>query len=318
MSVKKKILFGLDESDFARQALIEIGHLQKDCEDLQLTIFHGAKSPNFSFITKALKLSPDEMGKHQQLWFLEHERILEKNKEALSKSEFDPKRVETLFEQDCNNPSEFMMKLADSAGFETVAVSRWGATKLSRQVMGPVTYRLANMVDIPAVWVMDPRVRSHDVLVTLVGAPISRRVMDYTIRYFSHLKESRFTFYHVVPPLPPQCWDYGCIIDKDGFEEQQEKISQWLKEETNKVTQIAEEGRQRLLKAGVSDQNIVLKIEPQEQGIARDILNELEAGDYGVLVLGRKGSKNIKEFELGSKANKLLHLAHTLVTCMVS
>lgn len=318
MTVDNKLLFGIDDSDFARQALAKAGDLQKNSTNLRITIFHGAGAPDFSFMTKMLKLSPDEFEKQDQLWSLEGKNILKRGEEALTESGFDPKRVETIFEQGCTDPSESMMKLAGSQGFETVAVARWGATKLSRQIMGPVTYRLANIEEIPAVWIMDPRVRSHDVLVALVGAPVSRRVMDYTLRYFSHLKESRFTFYHVIPPLPPQCWDYGCIIDKDGFEEQQEKISGWLKEETDKVTQIADEGRQRLIKAGVPDQNITLKLEPQEQGVARDILNELEGGDYGILVLGRKGSKNIKEFRLGSKADKLLHLAHTLVTCMVS
>jgi len=318
MGAKRKILFGLDESDFSKQALVEIGHLQNNCEDFRVTVFHGANAPNFSLTMKALKLSPEELEKHYQLWSLEEKSILKKGEEALIESGFDSKRVETIFEQNCDDPSESMMKLADSQGFETVAVSRWGATKLSRQIMGPVTYRLANLEEIPSVWIMDPRVRSHDVLVTLVGAPVGRRIIDYTLRYFSHLKKSRFTFCHVIPPLPPQCWDYGCIIDKDGFEEQQEKISRWLKEETDKVTQIADEGRQRLIKAGVPDQNITLKLEPQKQGVARDILNELEAGDYGILVLGRKGSKNIKEFGLGSKAGKLIHLAHTLVTCVVS
>ena len=318
MGVDKKLLFGIDESDFARQALAEAGDLQKNNEDLRITVFHGARDLNFSLMTKTLKLSPDELEKHHQLWRLQQKNILKKAKEALTKSGFDQNRVKTIFEQDCNDPSESMIKLAGSQGFKTVAVARWGATTMSRQVMGPVTYRLAYMGDVPAVWIMDPRVRPHNVLVTLVGTSVSRRVMDYTLQYFAHLKDSRFTFFHVIPPLPAQCWDYGCIIDKGGFEAQQEKISGWLEEETAKVKEIADEGRQKLIKAGVPEQNITLKLEPQEQGIARDILKELEVGDYGILVMGRKGSKNIRKFGLGSKANKLLHAARTLITCMVS
>jgi nucleotide-binding universal stress UspA family protein len=318
MGVDKKLLFGVDDSDFSRQALAEAGALQKNSPNLKITIFHGASDSNFSFMTKMLKLSPDELEKYHQLLSLEEKSILKKAEEALTKSGFDPKRVTTFFEQGCNHPSKSMMKLAGSQGFETVAVARWGARTLSRRFMGSVTYRLINMANISAVWIMDPRVRSHDVLVTLVGAQVSHRVMEYTLRYFAHLKESRFTFFHVIPAPPPQIWNYECIRDKDIFQEQQEKIRRWLEEKTDRVTQIADEGRQRLIKAGVPDQNITLKLEPQEQGIARDILNELEAGDYGILVLGRKGSKNIKEFGLGSKAGKLIHLAHTLVTCVVS
>ena len=318
MGVDKKILFGVDDSDFARQALAGAGAIVKDDENIGITIYHGRIDRKLSDMMRMLKLSPEEMEKHQHLLDQEEGPVLKKAEQVLIESGFDPKRVSTLFEANCEDPSESIMKLANSRGFETLAVARWGSKTLSRQFMGPVPYRLANMAHIPAVWIMDPRVRSHDVLIALVGAPVSRRVMEYTLRYFAHLKESRFTFIHVVPPLPAQCWDYGCIIDKGGFEEQQDKISRWLAEETNKVTRIADEGRKGLIQAGVPSQNIAVKLEPQEQGITRDILHELETGDYGILVIGRKGSKNIREFGLGSKANKLLHAARTKITCMVS
>jgi len=317
MGIDKKLLFGVDDSDFSRQALAEAGALQKNSPNLKITIFHGAGDSNFSFMTRMLKLSPDELEKHRRLWILEEKNILKKAIEALTESGFDPKRVTTFFEQGCNDPSKSMMKLAGSQGFETVAVARWGATTLSRQLMGSVTYRLANMADTPAVWIMDPRIRSHDVLVTLVGAQVSHRVMEYTLRYFAHLKESRFTFFHVIPPPPPQIWDYGHIRNKDDFEKQQEKTKRWLEEKRNKVTQIADEGRQRLIKAGIPEQNITLKLKPQEQGIARDILKELETGNYGIILIGRKGSKNIREFQIGSKATKVLYTAHTLITCII-
>jgi len=317
MGIDKKLLFGVDDSDFSRQALAEAGALQKNSPNFKITIFHGAGDPNFSFMTKMLKQSPDELEKFHQLLSLEEKSILKKAKEALTESGFDPKRVTTIFEQGCNDPSKSMMKLAGSQDFETVAVARWGARSVSRQFIGSVTCRLANMADTPAVWIMDPRIRSHDVLVTLVAAPVSRRVMEYTLRYFAHLKESRFTFFHVIPPPPPQIWDNGHIRNKDDFEEQQEKTRRWLEEKTDEVTQIADEGRQRLIKAGIPEQNITLKLKPQEQGIARDILKEHETGNYGIILIGRKGSKNIREFGFGSKASKLFYTARTLITCII-
>ncbi len=317
MGVDKKLLFGVDDSDFSCQALAAIGNLQKNCKNLKITIFHGDSDANFSFMTRMLKLSPDELKKYHRLWKLEEKNILKKAIEVLTKSGFDPKRVTTFFEQSCNDPSESMMKLASSQDFETVAVARWGATTLSRQLMGTVTYRLTNMAVTPAVWVIDPRIRSHDVLVTLVGAQVGHRVMEYTLRHFAHLKESRFTFFHVIPAPPPQIWSYECIKNKDSFEEQWEKIRRWLDEKTDKVIQIANEGRQRLIKEGIPEQNITLKLKPQKQGIARDILKELETGNYGIILIGRKGSKKIRKFQLGSKANKLLYTAHTLITCII-
>ncbi len=317
MDVNKKLLFGVDDSDFSCQALAAIGNLQKNCTNLKITIFHGASESNFSSMTKMLQLSPDDLEKYHQIWELGEMNILKKALKALTKSGFDPERITTFFEQGCNDPSESMMKLASFQDFETVAVARWGATTMSRQLMGAVTYRLTNMAGNPAIWVIDPRIRSHDVLVALVGAPVGHRVMEYTLRHFSHLKESRFTFFHVIPAPPPQIWSYEYIKNKDRFDKQWEKIKQWLDEKTNTVIQIANEGRQRLIKEGIPEQNITFKLKPQEQGIARDILKELETGNYGILLIGRKGSKMISEFQLGSKANKLLYTAHTLITCII-
>jgi len=317
MGVDKKLLFGVDDSDFSRQALAEIGNLQKNSPNLKITIFHGASDSNFSFMARMLKLRPDELEKHRRLWSQEEKNILKKAIETLTQSGFESKRITTFFEQGCNDPSKSMMKLAGSQGFETVAVARWGATTLSRQLIGSVPCRLANMADIPAVWIIDPRFRSHDVLVTLVGAQVSHRVMEYTLRYFAHLKESRFTFFHVIPAPPPQIWNYESIRDKAIFQEQQEKIRRWLEKKTDRVTQIADEGRQRLIKEGIPEQNITLKLKPQERGIARDILKELETGNYGIILIGRKGSKKIREFQFGSKANKLLYTSRTLITCII-
>ncbi|MGD9041375.1 MAG: universal stress protein, partial [Desulfobacteraceae bacterium] len=79
-----------------------------------------------------------------------------------------------------------------------------------------------------------------------------------------------------------------------------------------------DEGKERLIKAGVPEQNVILKLQTQVRGIARDILEELEEGKHGILVMGRKGFKDIRHFGLGSKANKLLHAAKALVICLVN
>jgi nucleotide-binding universal stress UspA family protein len=174
------------------------------------------------------------------------------------------------------------------------------------------------MADNLALWVIDPRVASHDVLVTLVGAPVSQRVMEHAVRYFGHLKESRFTFFHVIPPLPPEYWDHARLLNKEELQEWHEEMTQLMKEYREGAEKVADEGKERLIKAGVPEQNVILKLQTQVRGIARDILEELEEGKHGILVMGRKGFKDIRHFGLGSKANKLLHAAKALVICLVN
>jgi nucleotide-binding universal stress UspA family protein len=95
-------------------------------------------------------------------------------------------------------------------------------------------------------------------------------------------------------------------------------IDQWMEGYVKEVDEIADEGKEKLIKAGVPEENIIIKCQAQVRGIARDILAELEGNNYGILVLGRKGFRGISEFGLGSKASKLLHSAHALALCLVS
>ena len=90
-----------------------------------------------------------------------------------------------------------------------------------------------------------------------------------------------------------------------------------MSEYVEKVKGVMREGKERLIQEGVPEQNVVFKIQTQQRGIARDILAELEQAHYGILLVGRKGSKEISRFGLGSKANKLLHGAQAFVICLV-
>jgi nucleotide-binding universal stress UspA family protein len=319
MSTQQKVLFGVDNSQFARDAVTAAGGLLKNNENLKMTIFHGIPEPDLSYLSKA-PLSAEALEKYLQLWSKEEQKIMRRAKEAVIDGGFAPDRVETIYHEKCNDPASSMYKLATLEDFETIALARWGAAAPAQKSMGGVTYRLANLADDRVLWGVDPRILSHDVLVTVVGADISHRVMEHAARYFAHLTDSRFTIFHVIPPVPPQVyqssyWVYGPPLNE---EDSQENMAMGMKEYSNKAKDIANEGKERLIKAGIPERNVTVKFQAQKEGIARDILAEMEEGNYGILVLGRKGFKDISQFGLGSKANKLLHAAHAFMICLVN
>jgi len=218
----------------------------------------------------------------------------------------------------CADPARGLLKFAAAGGFDTIALARSRAPRPERIVMGSVPYRLVHLADEKAVWVIDAPIASRDVLVTLVGAPISRRVMEYTLRYFSHLRESRFTFFHVIPPAPPFDWSDPLTVGRFGEGEREAAKARWMREYSARVEAIAAEGKDKLLQAGVPEENIAFKVQPTRKGMARDILVELAWGNYGILLMGRKGSKDISQFELGSNALKVLENASACIVCLVS
>ncbi|MGD8531107.1 MAG: universal stress protein [Syntrophobacterales bacterium] len=320
MDKERSILFGVDDSVFARQAMAAIGSLLKDNQNLKITIFHGAPVLELSMLSRVPHLSTEVIENYQKLWSSEQGKVLERAKEVLVESGFASEKVSTIYEEQCHNPASSMYKLATFEDFETLALARGGASTTPKEMMGSVTYRLANLADDRVLWVVDPRFLSQDVLVTLVGADISRRVMEHTIRYFSHLKESRFTLFHVIPPVPPQLYEssYWVYTPNSNDKKSLEEMALWMEDYAKEVEKIANEGKEILIREGVPEGNVVIKLQAQQKGIARDILRELEEGRYGILVLGRKGFKDIKQFGLGSKANKLLHTAQAHLICLIN
>jgi nucleotide-binding universal stress UspA family protein len=318
MKEEKRLLFGTDDSDFANEALSEIGELLKNSKNLKVTLFHGAPHVDCSSYYEAICQDQNAVKKFEELRDLENKNVLKRAKKILTESGIDPDIISTVLEKKCKDPSGFMLNLAEKEGVDTIALARWGKQTVSRQVMGSTPYRISQMADNQTLWVIDHRLGSRDILIALVGAPVSQREVEYTIRYFSHLKESKFTLFHVIPPVPPQYWISGNVIDAEDCQEKQEMIGMWQKEYTEKVKKIAADAKNKLVQAGVPEINVVSKIKPQKIGIARDIFMELESGKYGILVIGRRGYKDIKDFGLGSKANKLLIRCRGYIVCLVN
>jgi nucleotide-binding universal stress UspA family protein len=62
-----------------------------------------------------------------------------------------------------------------------------------------------------------------------------------------------------------------------------------------------------LIKAGIPAEAISLQFCDNKTGIARDILDEIEAGGYGTVIVGRRGLSRAKQFLFGSVSNKIVH-----------
>jgi nucleotide-binding universal stress UspA family protein len=318
MDREEKILLGVDDSESARQAGATAGALLKYKKNASITIFYGAPDPQVSSLAKVLRRTPKVVEEYRKVCSLQEHKILEQAREALIVSGFSADRVTIRGEGKCHDPAETMLKLAATDKSETIGLARSSTGRLERMLMGSISDRLVHCADVKTIWVIDPPIASHDVLVALGGAAISRRIMEHAVRYFAHLKESKFTFFHVAPPLPAHCWDNTRILSEQERKRRQEEIACWMKEYADRVREIADEGKKRLTQAGVREENVAFKVQAVKRSMARDILAELAEGNYGILVMGRRDSRKKGTFRLSRKANKLFHTVHDAMLCLVN
>jgi nucleotide-binding universal stress UspA family protein len=89
-----------------------------------------------------------------------------------------------------------------------------------------------------------------------------------------------------------------------------EEIENKLLEEVERdICSMFDSYRKRLEQAGVKETRISIKHKLRSQTRAGDILEEASKGNYGALIIGRRGLSTIRELPLGQVATKVLHRA---------
>jgi nucleotide-binding universal stress UspA family protein len=67
--------------------------------------------------------------------------------------------------------------------------------------------------------------------------------------------------------------------------------------------------KRRLEEAGVEANRISSKYTLQSRSRAEDIVETAKEGEFGTIVMGRRGLSRVHEFPLGRVTNKVLHRA---------
>ncbi len=110
------------------------------------------------------------------------------------------------------------------------------------------------------------------------------------------------TLFHVLNNMPLFLQDAGgafpTLLQADELERFRELKIQIIDEFIRK-------GKKKLLKSGVDEKNIQVKVTDKAVGIARDILSEAASG-YDLVVVGRRGIGKLKEIFLGSVSAKIV------------
>ncbi len=130
----------------------------------------------------------------------------------------------------------------------------------------------------------------------------------HTIRYISSvLDPNRFevVLFHVFIRVPESFIDLEQKIP--AYHYRIVNIEAWEKKLDTAIHAFMGEAKNTLLDAGFPDDAVTVRIEERKVGIARDIAAESEKG-YKALVVGRRGLSDLKDFMLGSVADKITGL----------
>ena len=193
-------------------------------------------------------------------------------------------------------------------GYDAVVVGRRGLSKLEDIFLGSVSNKIVERAGSLPVWVVGGDIESRKMLIAVDASESSRKAVNY-VGKFAAATEAELTLYHVIRSL-----GLGFMED---FSPQDKEINVFEKGLVSNAQSMFRAYRESLEKAGVLPARISTKHSQQSYTRAGEILREARNGDYGTIVMGRRGLSKVHEFIMGRVTNKVLNRAEGFAVWIV-
>lgn len=193
-------------------------------------------------------------------------------------------------------------------GYDAVVVGRRGLSKLEDVFLGSVSHKIVEKVGNVPVWVVGGDIQSKKMLIAVDASDNSRKAVDY-VGGFAAATEAELTLYHVIRSL-------GTEFLQD-FPRSKEELKVFEEAVASHARDMFQAYQESLEQAGVLPARILTKYNRQSHSRAGEILREAKAGDYGTIVMGRRGLSKVHEFLMGRVTNKVLSRAEGFAVWLV-
>jgi nucleotide-binding universal stress UspA family protein len=310
--------FGIDDSLATLEALERFGRLFRETP-VHLHLFYA--QPESSLFDPGAIL-PITGKTFEWSGVLENQvrNVMDAATARLTAMSYESTRVHTESRIRSANIAGDILDAYDNAEYLAIALGRRRSSGVKRFIMGSTCMMVYQYADKQPVWVIGSfPMDSPRVLIALDESDNAGRIAAHLAETLALVPEARFTLFHVMPAKPPQFWDDGHILNDAERVERRAIVDGWRKEYLNgRMAQVFADAEKLLTGAGIEPQRIATKIQPMIRGIARDILAETREQGFNILVLGRRGTSAIREFNLGSRASKILSSAPDCTLILVS
>ena len=314
----EKILVAVDGSKRGFEAVSIVGNLVKDHPDLRLCLFHCVQELSGLYpgevcagLEAECLLKPADQERLGSM-------VFEEGRRRLLAVGFPESRIEFKLKAVSVDPAIDIQAEAESGKMRTIAMGRRGLSPVKTLLLGGISNKVAHYAQHHSVWIVDTPVReSRKVLVPVEGTADARALTTYLAESVALIPGLEYTLFHLMPPIPPTFWDDGHVLSPIEQRERQTRVEKWRSDYRQKVEQFMAEGCKLLIEKGVPEQKVTMVIQSIKEGIARDLLNEIEANKYQLVVIGKRSFQEKKPFLMGSHANKILQNLRGAMLCLV-
>jgi nucleotide-binding universal stress UspA family protein len=157
--------------------------------------------------------------------------------------------------------------------------------------------------------------QSDKILVALDTSEEAMRTVDF-VGAMVDGTERKVTLFHVIRGLDlgSQRYDATFVL----HQEWEGEVRKHFREAERSTEALFQEAVGRLENAGVEDDRISTKVVTGVASRAKAIVDEASKGDYGTIVMGRRGLSRLEEFFIGRVSNKVMQLAQEMAVWVVN
>ena len=309
--MEKKILLAVDESKHARNAVQYAIGISPRVNQLKYTLFHV--QPQISqFLRDEARTNLKTQSAIEKLKKKNAQSaqiLLEKYRDYMIDEGVDEAHIELKTAPRGLGLAKDIIEFAQKHRYDAIVVGRRGLTKMQEVFMGSLTSKLIEHSQVIPLWVVDGKVTSHRVLVAVDGSESAFRAVDHVSFIFRGNPHVIITLFHVTPRLKDYC-------RLDYFTDDEDLESAVLQSEKRCIDQFLEIVRKKFADAGVSPEQVIVRQTKPRLNVGDAILEEVQKGDYGTVVVGRRGID--RAFYMGSVSNYVLSKTSRRAVWLVS
>jgi nucleotide-binding universal stress UspA family protein len=180
-------------------------------------------------------------------------------------------------------------------GYSAVILRRRGMGTIKSITLGSVSTKLlSKFPDVPLI-LAGRRPHNKKLLIAVDGSPSSAHAVDFVGKHFG-LYDYSVEMFHVIRGM-------GTLNPMTPEYLPAEIISLMQEEVTRKIDQF----KGRLINAGFDEKKVSGKVLSGAESRAEEIVREAEAGNFGTIIIGRKGMSRVEDFFMGRVSYKVIH-----------
>ena len=291
--MEKQILIPVDDSIHSNHSLLYATKMFSGSDEVTFTLFHG--QPMIShYLLDEIRTDPKAYSALKKVNKINNEKsriLLEKQKKRMITMGVPNERIEMVTQQRMVGLARDILEYAQKGIYDAIVVGRRGLSSLQKTFMGSTSAKLLEHSNVIPVWMVDGKVKSKKVLVAVDGSESSYRAIDHIGFMFSENPEVKFSLFHVSQDMD----DITTIFLEMGDPDINKFMAKGSKRHMKKFFADA---KQKLSEAGVAPDRVKIIKTKRKARVGKMILNEAKKGDYGTVVVGRRGTN--KAYYFGS------------------